>query len=142
MAHANKYTPGAVETFDDARAELIKLSETVGQIIDNQQLIQRDDGCLQDCSVVPHTLSDEVFKMIGHFDMVGAYKAQPYQKGQVVTYRKRMYVCAEPHHGAAVMDMAKFKLLGKAGCGCEGSVARWRMIRIIIHIILMKKKSI
>ena len=117
MAHANPYAPGQVETLEQARNELVKLADTVKQIIDNQKLVQRDDGCLMDCVVVPHTLSDEVVRMIGHFELVGAYAARPYQKGQVVTYQERMYVCAAAHHGGAVMDMAQWRLLGKAGCG-------------------------
>ena len=116
MAHANPYAPGQVETLEQARNELVKLADTVKQIIDNQKLVQRDDGCLMDCVVVPHTLSDEVVRMIGHFELVGAYAARPYQKGQVVTYQNRMYVCAAAHHGGAVMDMAQWRLLGKAGC--------------------------
>ena len=116
MAHANPYAPGQVETLEQARNELVKLADTVKQIIDNQKLVQRDDGCLMDCVVVPHTLSDEVVRMIGHFELVGAYAARPYQKGQVVTYQERMYVCAAAHHGGAVMDMAQWRLLGKAGC--------------------------
>ena len=115
MAHANPYTPGQVETLEQAQNELVKLADTVKQIIDNQKLVQRDDGCLMDCVVVPHTLSDEVVRMIGHFELVGAYAARPYQKGQVVTYQERMYVCAAAHHGGAVMDMAQWRLLGKAG---------------------------
>ena len=120
MAHANPYTPGQVETLEEAKNELAKLSATVNQIIENQKLLQRDDGCLADCAVVPHTLSDEVVRMIGHFELLGAYAARPYQKGQVVTYRDRMYVCVIPHQGGTVMDTASWRLIGKAGCGCEG----------------------
>ena len=69
MAHANPYAPGQVETLEQARNELVKLADTVKQIIDNQKLVQRDDGCLLDCVVVPHTLSDEVVRMIGHFEL-------------------------------------------------------------------------
>ena len=58
--------------------------------------------------------------MIGHFELLGAYAARPYQKGQVVTYRDRMYVCVIPHQGDVVMDMAMWRLIGKAGCGCDG----------------------
>ena len=120
MAHANPYTPGQVETLEQAQNELVKLAAVVNQIIANQKLLQRDDGCLADCAVVPHTLSDEVVRMIGHFELLGAYAARPYQKGQVVTYRDRMYVCVAPHQGDTVMDMAAWRLIGKAGCGCEG----------------------
>ena len=118
MAHANPYTPGQVETLEQAQNELVKLAAVVNQIIANQKLLQRDDGCLADCAVVPHTLSDEVVRMIGHFELLGAYAARPYQKGQVVTYRDRMYVCVIPHQGDVVMDMAMWRLIGKAGCGC------------------------
>ena len=114
MAHANPYTPGQVETLEQAQNELVNLAAVVNQIIENQKLLQRDDGCLADCAVVPHTLSDEVVRMIGHFELLGAYAARPYQKGQVVTYRDRMYVCVAAHHGGAVMDMAQWRLLGKA----------------------------
>ncbi len=120
MAHANPYAPGQVETLEQARNELVKLADTVKQIIDNQKLVQRDDGCLMDCVVVPHTLRDEVVRMIGNFELLGAYAARPYQKGQVVTYRDRMYVCVIPHQGGTVMDTAAWRLIGKAGCGCEG----------------------
>lgn len=120
MAHANPYTPGQVETLEQAQNELVKLAAVVNQIIANQKLLQRDDGCLMDCAVVPHTLSDEVVRMIGHFELLGAYTARPYQKGQVVTYQNRMYVCVAPHQGGAVMDTAAWRLIGKAGCGCEG----------------------
>ncbi len=120
MAHANPYTPGQVETLEEAENELAKLSATVNQIIENQKLLQRDDGCLADCAVVPHTLSDEVVRMVGNFELLGAYAARPYQKGQVVTYNDRMYVCVLPHQGGAVMDMGAWRLIGKAGCGCEG----------------------
>lgn len=120
MAHANPYTPGQVETLEEAKNELAKLSATVNQIIENQKMVQRDDGCLMDCAVVPHTLSDEVVRMIGNFELLGAYAARPYQKGQVVTYRDRMYVCVIPHQGDVVMDMAMWRLIGKAGCGCDG----------------------
>ena len=120
MAHANPYTPGQVETLEEAKKELAKLSATVNQIIENQKMVQRDDGCLMDCAVVPHTLSDEVVRMIGNFELLGAYAARPYQKGQVVTYRDRMYVCVIPHQGDVVMDMAMWRLIGKAGCGCDG----------------------
>ena len=58
--------------------------------------------------------------MIGHFELLGAYAARPYQKGQVVTYQNRMYVCVAPHQGGTVMDMAMWRLIGKAGCGCDG----------------------
>ena len=120
MAHANPYTPGQVETLEQAQNELVKLAAVVNQIIANQKLLQRDDGCLADCAVVPHTLSDEVVRMIGHFELLGAYAARPYQKGQVVTYRDRMYVCVIPHQGGTVMDTAAWRLIGKAGCCCEG----------------------
>ena len=120
MAHANPYTPGQVETLEQAQNELVKLAAVVNQIIANQKMVQRDDGCLADCAVVPHTLSDEVVRMIGHFELLGAYAARPYQKGQVVTYRDRMYVCVAPHQGGTVMDTAAWRLIGKAGCGCEG----------------------
>ena len=120
MAHANPYTPGQVETLEQAQNELEKLAATVNQIIENQKLVQRDDGCLADCAVVPHTLSDEVVRMVGNFELLGAYAARPYQKGQVVTYNDRMYVCALPHQGGAVMDMGAWRLIGKAGCGCDG----------------------
>ena len=114
MAHANPYTPVQVETLEQAQNELVKLADVVNQIIGNQKLVQRDDGRLMDCVVVPHTLSDEVVHMIGHFELVGAYAARPYQKGQVVTYNDRMYVCALPHQGGAVMDMGAWRLIGKA----------------------------
>ena len=120
MAHANPYTPGQVETLEQAQNELVKLAAVVNQIIANQKMVQRDDGCLADCAVVPHTLSDEVVRMIGHFELLGAYAARPYQKGQVVTYQNRMYVCVAPHQGGTVMDTAAWRLIGKAGCGCEG----------------------
>ena len=123
MAHANPYTPGQVETLEQAQNELVKLAAVVNQIIANQKLLQRDDGCLADCAVVPHTLSDEVVRMIGHFELLGAYTARPYQKGQVVTYQNRMYVCVAPHQGGTVMDTAAWRLIGKAGCGCEGEAA-------------------
>ena len=123
MAHANPYTPGQVETLEQAQNELVKLAAVVNQIIANQKLLQRDDGCLADCAVVPHTLSDEVVRMIGHFELLGAYAARPYQKGQVVTSRDRMYVCVAPHQGGTVMDTAAWRLIGKAGCGCEGEAA-------------------
>ena len=116
MAHANPYTPGQVETLEQAQNELVKLADVVNQIIANQKMVQRDDGCLMDCAVVPHTLSDEVVRMIGNFELLGAYAARPYQKGQVVTYCDLMYVCAAAHHGGAVMDMAQWRLLGRAGC--------------------------
>ena len=124
MAHANPYTPGQVETLEEAKNELAKLSATVNQIIENQKMLQRDDGCLADCAVVPHTLSDEVVRMIVHFELLGAYAARPYQKGQVVTYRDRMYVCVIPHQGDVVMDMAMWRLIGKAGCGCDGGISQ------------------
>ena len=114
MAHANPYTPGQVETLEQAQNELVKLAAVVNQIIANQKLLQRDDGCLADCAVVPHTLSDEVVRMIGHFELLGAYAARPYQKGQVVTYQNRMYVCVAPHQGGTVMDTAAWRLIGKA----------------------------
>ena len=114
MAHANPYTPGQVETLEQAQNELVKLADVVNQIIANQKMVQRDDGCLADCAVVPHTLSDEVVRMIGHFELLGAYAARPYQKGQVVTYRDRMYVCVAPHQGGTVMDTAAWRLIGKA----------------------------
>ena len=114
MAHANPYTPGQVETLEQAQNELVKLAAVVNQIIANQKLLQRDDGCLADCAVVPHTLSDEVVRMIGHFELLGAYTARPYQKGQVVTYQNRMYVCVAPHQGGTVMDTAAWRLIGKA----------------------------
>lgn len=120
MAHANPYTPGQVETLEQAQNELVKLAAVVNQIIANQKMVQRDDGCLADCAVVPHTLSDEVVRMIGHFELLGAYAARPYQKGQVVTYRDRMYVCVAPHQGGTVMDTAAWRLIGKAGCGLIG----------------------
>ena len=120
MAHANPYTPGQVETLEQAQNELVKLADVVNQIIANQKMVQRDDGCLADCAVVPHTLSDEVVRMVGNFELLGAYAARPYQKGQVVTYNDRMYVCALPHQGGAVMDMGAWRLIGKAGCGCDG----------------------
>ena len=123
MAHANPYTPGQVETLEQAQNELVKLADVVNQIIANQKMVQRDDGCLADCAVVPHTLSDEVVRMIGHFELLGAYAARPYQKGQVVTYRDRMYVCVIPHQGGTVMDTAAWRLIGKAGCCCEGEAA-------------------
>ena len=66
--------------------------------------------------------------MIGHFELLGAYAARPYQKGQVVTYQNRMYVCVAPHQGGTVMDTAAWRLIGKAGCGCEGGggeAGRW-----------------
>ena len=121
MAHANPYTPGQVETLEQAQNELVKLAAVVNQIIANQKMVQRDDGCLADCAVVPHTLSDEVVRMIGHFELLGAYAARPYQKGQVVTYRDRMYVCVAPHQGGTVMDTAAWRLIGKAGCGGESN---------------------
>ena len=124
MAHANPYTPGQVETLEQAQNELVKLAAVVNQIIANQKLLQRDDGCLADCAVVPHTLSDEVVRMIGHFELLGAYAARPYQKGQVVTYQNRMYVCVAPHQGGTVMDTAAWRLIGKAGCG-GGEAGRW-----------------
>ena len=120
MAHANPYTPGQVETLEQAQNELVKLAAVVNQIIANQKMVQRDDGCLADCAVVPHTLSDEVVRMVGNFELLGAYAARPYQKGQVVTYLDRMYVCVAPHQGGTVMDTAAWRLIGKAGCGCEG----------------------
>ena len=123
MAHANPYTPGQVETLEQAQNELVKLAAVVNQIIENQKMVQRHDGCLADCAVVPHTLSDEVVRMIGHFELLGAYAARPYQKGQVVTYQNRMYVCVAPHQGGTVMDTAAWRLIGKAGCGCEGEDA-------------------
>ena len=119
MAHANPYVPAQVETLADARNELVRLAETVNRIIDNQKQLQRDDGCLMDCAVVPHTLSDEVVRMMGHFELLGAYAARPYQPGQVVTYRDRMYVCVIPHQGDVVMDMEMWRLIGKAGCGID-----------------------
>ena len=53
MAHANPYTPGQVETLEQAKNELVKLADVVNQIIANQKMVQRDDGCLADCAVVP-----------------------------------------------------------------------------------------
>ena len=118
MAHANPYAPGQVETLEQARNELVKLADTVKQIIDNQKLVQRDDGCLMDCVVVPHTLSDEVVHMIGHFELVGACGTALSKRPSGDVSRAHVCVCGgSPRRGGEGYDAVAFA--GQGGSTIE-----------------------
>ena len=112
MPHANLYTPTAGFSDDANRNtpgrsgvnatsldnELLRVSESINLIINNQKLMQRDDGRLKDTVVEVHTLSREVLMLLGNYRQRGAWSGQTsYTSGDVVTHDGLMYVCKNSH---------------------------------------------
>lgn len=112
MPHANLYTPTAGFSDDANRNtpgrsgvnatsldnELLRVSESINLIINNQKLMQRDDGGLKDAVVEVHTLSREVLMLLGSYRQRGAWSGQTaYTSGDVVTHDGLMYVCKNSH---------------------------------------------
>lgn len=112
MAHANPYIPKRSFS-DDATSnvsgrsgvnatsldnELLRVSESINLIINNQKLMQRDDGRLKDAVVEVHTLSREVLMLLGNYRQRGVWFGQTaYTSGDVVTHDGLMYVCKNSH---------------------------------------------
>ena len=112
MPHANLYTPTAGFSDDANRntpgrsgvnatvldGELLRVSESINRIINNQKLLQRDDGRLGDTVVEVHTLSREVLMLLGNYRQRGAWFGQTaYTSGDVVAHDGLMYVCKNSH---------------------------------------------
>ncbi len=112
MAHANPYIPERSFS-DDATSnvsgrsgvnatsldnELLHVSESINLIINNQKLLQRDDGRLKDTSVEVHTLSRDVLMLLGNYRLRGGWHASTeYSTGDVAINDGLMYVCKNSH---------------------------------------------
>ena len=112
MPHANEYNPqkdfsDAAQNNEPARstvdavaldAELRSVSTSVNRIIENQKLLQRDDGNLIDASVKINTLSREVLMLIGGYTLRGNWaRDTQYNKSDVVAHGSLLYFCSTPH---------------------------------------------
>ena len=131
MAHANPYIPKRSFS-DDATSnvsgrsgvnatsldnELLRVSESINRIINNQKLLQRDDGRLGDTVVEVHTLSREVLMLLGNYHQRGSWLAQTsYTSGDVVTHDILMYVCKTSHvSDSAFIESPNWLQFGFAG---------------------------
>lgn len=131
MPHANLYSPTAGFSDDANRntpgrsgvnataldGELLRVSESINRIINNQKLLQRDDGRLGDTVVEVHTLSREVLMLLGNYRQRGVWLAQTlYTSGDVVTYDGLMYVCKISHvSDSAFIESPNWLQFGFAG---------------------------
>lgn len=93
--------------------EFSDLSTTIGQILTNLAIIQRDDGKLRDLTVETHTLSGAVLALIGSgaFTIKGAWlTATAYVIGNMVIQGTGTYVCFVAHtSGVFATDLAAGK---------------------------------
>lgn len=81
-------------------AQFSALSTTLGQVLSNLALIQRDDGALLDAVVRVHTLSSDVLTLMASttFTVRGAWVGgTAYAKGDVVLQNAIVYVCFIAH---------------------------------------------
>lgn len=131
MPHANLYSPTAGFSDDANRntpgrsgvnataldGELLRVSESINRIINNQKLLQRDDGRLGDTVVEVHTLSREVLMLLGNYRQRGVWLGQTaYTSGDVVTHDGLMYVCKTSHvSDSAFIESPNWLQFGFAG---------------------------
>lgn len=131
MPHANQYSPTAGFSDDANRNtpgrsgvnatalddEFSHISESINQIINNQKLLQRDDGRLKDTVVEVHTLSREVLMLLGNYRLRGAWVAlTEYTVGDVTINNGLMYVCAIAHVSDSLfMEQPNWRQFGFAG---------------------------
>ena len=88
-------------------AEFAGIDTTLDQTLANLQLIQRDDGKLQDNSVEIHTLGDDVLNLIGGFLLKGDWVASTaYVVNDLVFSGQYSYVCKTAHtSGLSFVDI-------------------------------------
>lgn len=99
-------------------AELANIETTTDQICANLELIQRDDGKLQDLATELHTLSPEVLNLMGGFRLTGLWTASTaYALNDIATNGDYTYVCEEAHTSGLTFDGQYWVQFGFAGGG-------------------------
>lgn len=111
-AHPNQQQPG-----EELDAELNAVATTLGQVLGNLELIQRDDTRLANGSVGPDQLDDMALLLIGQggFTFRGLWGATvAYAKGDVVSYASEIYLVVSDHisDASAAVDIAAGRLHG------------------------------
>jgi hypothetical protein len=99
-------------------AELANIEITTDQICANLELIQRDDGRLQDLATELHTLSPEVLNLMGGFALTGLWTASTaYAINDIATNGDYTYVCTEAHTSGLTFDGQYWVQFGFSGGG-------------------------
>lgn len=104
MAHANLYNPnhdfsGDVANNADINADALdsefqKIGESINKSINNQKLIQRDDGKLKDKIIDVNNLTRSVLNLLGNYRLRGIWESsENYLIGDVVERNDKLYVC-------------------------------------------------
>lgn len=99
-------------------AELANIETTTDQICANLELIQRDDGRLQDLATELHTLSPEVLNLMGGFRLTGLWAASTaYAVNDIATNGDYTYVCQIAHTSGGTFDGQYWTQFGFSGGG-------------------------
>ena len=105
-------------------AELANIETTTDQICANLELLQRDDGKLQDLATELHTLSPEVLNLMGGFRLTGLWTASTaYALNDIATNGDYTYVCEEAHTSGLTFDGQYWVQFGFAGGGDAAQAA-------------------
>ena len=99
-------------------AELANIEITTDQVCANLELIQRDDGKLQDLAAELHTLSPEVLNLMGGFRLTGLWVVSTaYSVNDISTNGDYTYVCTEAHTSGLTFDDQYWVQFGFSGGG-------------------------
>lgn len=119
MSQPTPYTPTTDFSQDEANnlsgrstvrtanldAEFANIGTTLGQMLANLALLQRDDGRLKDLACELHTLSPEVLNLMGGFNLRGLWQASTaYKVNDIVSNEAYTYCCTADHTSGGSFD--------------------------------------
>lgn len=119
MSQPTPYTPTTDFSQDEANnlsgrstvrtanldAEFANIGTTLGQMLANLALLQRDDGRLKDLACELHTLSPEVLNLMGGFNLRGLWQASTaYKANDIVSNGAYTYCCTADHTSGGSFD--------------------------------------
>ncbi len=96
-------------------AEFANVETTLGQVIENINVIQRDDGKIRDLKVELHTLSPEVLNLIGGFSIPGDGVWHPYTAYKVndlASDSNSNWLCTVAHTSGATFSSSNWVRFG------------------------------
>lgn len=96
-------------------AEFANVETSLGQVIDNLNVIQRDDGKIRDLKVELHTLSPEVLNLIGGFRIPGDgvwHAYTEYRVNDLATDSNSYWLCTVAHTSGATFSSSNWVRFG------------------------------
>lgn len=94
-------------------AEFANIETTLDQVIENIQLIQRDDGKLGDVLVEVRCLAPDTLNLMGGFKLTGLWSAgKDYAVNNIASNGEYTYVCKIPHTSGASFDEQYWEQFG------------------------------